>query len=186
MFSLDTLFMVTAVGGGALFLVQLLLQFLGGSMGADVDLDLDGASHGHVAADAGFKVLSLQGLTAFFMMVGLVGWALRRDSHASATLSLVAALAAGLSSSWIIGRIFHYFARMQSSGTLDMRKAQGAQGTVYLGIAADKPGKVSITVGTRLLTLDAVTMEGGEPLSTGTPIRVVRVIDDNTVMVEKH
>lgn len=184
-FTLDTLFMVTAMGGGALFGVQLLLQFVGGGLDMDVDLDVDAGDTGHAAADASFKVLSLQGLTAFFMMFGLVGWAMRHDSHASATASLGAAFAAGLASTWLIGRIFHFFGRMQSSGTLDMRQARGATGSVYLGIAKGKPGKVSITVGSRLLTLDAI-VETDHVLVTGTPVRVVRVIDDNTVVVEKH
>ena len=187
MFTLDTLFMVTAVGGGALFAVRLVLQFVGGGADAEVDLDLDAASGhtGHADADASFKVLSLQGLTAFFMMFGLVGWAMRRDSHAGATLSLLAALAAGLASTWLISGIFRFFTRMQSSGTLDMRKALGAVGTVYLGITRDKPGKVSVTVGNRLLTLDAISEEE-EPLPTGCPVRVVRVIDGSTVVVQRH
>jgi hypothetical protein len=54
-----------------------------------------------------------------------------------------------------------------------------------LSIGPDKPGKVTITVGRRSLTLEAIS-ESNETLTTGTSIRVVRVISDTTVSVERN
>jgi len=167
--------------------VQLILQFVGMSGNVDLDTDLHtdvgSGDVGHASADLSFKILSLQGLTAFFMMFGLVGIALRTENSFDALPALVGAVAAGWGSTWVIGRIFKAFGRMQSSGTLDMRKAVGATGTVYLGIRKDKPGKVQVTVAGRLLTIDAIT-EGDAVLETGKPIRVVKVVQDNLVVVE--
>lgn len=182
------MFFYSAIGGGALFVIQLILLFLGGSTDVDLDLDADvdvGGDVGHAAADASFKVLSLQGITAFVMMFGLVGWAMRADSKAGPMLSLAAAFAAGVASTWIIGKLFTTFHRLQSKGTLNMKGALGATGQIYLNVEPDKPGKVNITVGNRLLTLDAIT-EGGAILKTGTPVIVSRVISDTTVCVEKN
>ena len=180
--SLDQLFVFSALGGGVLFLVQLVLMFVGGTVEADVDSDTE--TGGDATSDVSFKVLSLQGITSFVMMFGLVGWAMRADSHAGALTSMAVAVAAGVGSTWLIGRIFGFFVRLQSKGTLDMSRAEGASGQVYLAIRPDKPGQVNVTVHGRLLTLDAVT-EGGKELTTGTPIRVTRVISDNSVVVEK-
>lgn len=181
--SLDQLFFYSALVGGTLFLIQLVLLFAGG--GADIDIDTEvGGDVGHPGADVSFKVLSLQGITTFVMMFGLVGMAMRIDEQASTTVSTGVAFAAGAASTWVIGRIFYYFTRLQSTGNIDMKSAVGATGEVYLTVGPDKVGKVTITVGNRSLTLDAI-VEKGETLPTGTPIRVVRVVSDTTVSVEK-
>ena len=182
---LDRLFFFAALGGGVLFLIQLVLLFLGGGVDVDLDTDLAHGDVGHPGADASFKVMSLQGITTFVMMFGLVGMAMRNDEHAGPSISLAVASAAGAASTWVIGRIFLFFTRLQSTGTLDMKTAAGATGQVYLTVGPDKPGKVNITVGSRLLTLDAIT-EGKELLETGTPIKVTRVISDTTVSVERN
>jgi hypothetical protein len=184
---LDRFFFFSALGGGALFVIQLILLFLGGSADVDLDLDTDLSSGdvGHAGADASFKVLSLQGITTFVMMFGLVGMAMRNDEQAGPGLSLAVAAAAGAASTWVIGRIFVFFNRLQSTGTLDMKSAVGATGQVYLSVGPNRPGKVNITVGQRLLTLEAIT-EKDELLETGTPIKVIRVISDTTVSVERN
>lgn len=183
MIGLDQLFFFAAVGGGALFVIQLVLLLVGGGIGADLDTDL-GGDLGHAAADVSFKVLSLQGITAFVMMFGLVGWAMRADSNAGPLTSLAVATAAGATSTWLIGRLFAIFHRLQSSGNFDLKKLDGATGEVYLTVGPGRPGKVNITVGNRLISLEAVT-EQNELLATGTSIIVKRVISDTTVSVEK-
>lgn len=189
--ALDRLFFFSALGGGVLFVIQLILLFLGGGGDMDLETDVDiNTDASHPGADLSFKVLSLQGITAFVMMFGLVGWAMRSDSDAGPLVSLAAASIAGGASTWVIGKIFSSFRKLQSSGTLDLRHAVGATGQVYLTVRADKPGKVNITVRGRLLTMDAVLEATGsneaESLETGTPIKVVRVISDTTVSVEKN
>jgi membrane protein implicated in regulation of membrane protease activity len=179
--SLDRLFLVSAILGGCLFLVQLILQFVGAGA-ADGTGDVDVADD--ASSDVAFKVLSLQGLSAFFMMFGLVGMALRNETGVGPTLSLIGATAAGAATTLIIRELFRIFMRMQSSGTLRIRDAVGATGTVYLNIEPGKPGKVNVVVGTRALIRDAIP-EGRETLPTGTPIRVVRVLDDGLLMVTR-
>jgi len=183
---LDQLFFFSAVGGGTLFAIQLALLFFGGGIDVDIDLDTDlGGDVGHAGADASFKVLSLQGITTFVMMFGLVGMAMRNDEQAGATVALLVAVGAASASTWFIGRIFVFFVGLQSTGTLNMKSALGATGQVYLTIGPDKPGKVTITVGKRSLSLEGIS-ESNETLVTGTPIKVVRVISDTTVCVERN
>ncbi len=181
---LHDLFLYAAVFGGALFLVQLALSALGAG---DADLDFSGnhdaSSTGHTSADTAFKLLSLQGLTAFFGMFGLTGLALTSRDGADPVLSLAGAALAGGATTWLIARIFRSAAKLQSSGNLDMRNALGIEGTVYLGIAPNKPGKVTLTIQNRLIQADAISEH--DSFATGSSVRVLRVLPEGTVVVGK-
>lgn len=181
--TLHQFFLYCAIGGGTLFLVQLVLSMLG--MG-DADLDFGGhhgAETGHTSADTAFKVLSLQGLTAFFGMFGLVGLALHDENHVHPVLAVMGASAAGSFTTWLIARLFRAARKLETSGTMDLQKAVGATGTVYLRIAPDKPGKVTLSVHGRLIELDAISPT--QTLDTGTEVRVERVLADGSVSVVK-
>lgn len=188
--TLDTVFVICAVIGGALFVVQLALQLVGFA-GGHIDVDTDShVGDVHPSADWSFKVLSTQGLTAFFLMFGLIGLAtLRSQDNPTAlhsALATVAGLLGGVATTWVIARLFRFASRMQSSGTLDFKRAIGATGTVYLTIRSDKPGKVTVAVAGRLLTLDARLAEGDTAeLATGAPIVVTQVFPDESVAVRR-
>jgi hypothetical protein len=181
--TLHNFFLYSAVAGGALFVVQLVLSAVGAG---DADLDL-GGHHGdvtgHTSADTAFKLLSLQGLTAFFAMFGLVGLALLEESQVGATPSVLGGLVGGAATTWLISKIFRAAKKLEASGTVDLKQAIGLTGSVYLGIAPGKPGKVTLTMAGRLLTLDAVS--DGQSFITGTEVRVVRVLGDGSISVEK-
>jgi hypothetical protein len=181
--TLHDFFLYSAIAGGALFLVQLALSMVGAG---DADLDFGGhhdVSTGHTSADTAFKLLSLQGLTAFFAMFGLVGLALYHESKAGPTVSVVGALVGGSLTTWLIAKLFRAAKGLEASGTVELSRAVGLTGTVYLRIAAGKPGKLTINVHGRLLTLDAVT--AGETLETGVEAKVTRVLGDGSVSVER-
>lgn len=185
--TLHDFFLYAAIAGGALFLVQLVLSAMGAG---DADLDLGGSHHaghagdvsGHGSADTAFKLLSLQGLTAFFGMFGLVGLALYHESKAGPTVSVLGALLGGGLTTFLISRIFRAAKKLEASGTIKLENAIGLTGTVYLGIAPNKPGKVTLTMAGRLLTLDATSQES---LETGSEVRVVRVLGDGMLSVVK-
>ena len=58
---IDTAFLVCAVMGGGVFAVRTLLQFMGGH---GDDAGMGHVETDHADADAGFRVLSFQGLSA--------------------------------------------------------------------------------------------------------------------------
>ena len=191
---LEKFFLVCAVAGGVLFVVRLVLQFLGGDTGAHHDMgapvDMGGGDiHGDTVADSSdaylsFKILSFQGLTAFFMMFGLVGLAMMRQTQGREILSLAVAVAAGLATVWLIGLIFRKAGGLQSSGNIDMKNAVGQQGEVYLGIPAAGIGKARITVQDRLRIYDAVSKNKTE-IKTGQRVRVLEVTPQDVLVVER-
>jgi membrane protein implicated in regulation of membrane protease activity len=188
---LELLFVICAAFGTILFVIRLVLMFIGGGGeegAADADAGgMDGADGhdlgGHDLADSdlSFKALSLQGITAFFMMFGLVGWALVRQGNVPAALSILGGTIAGLATVWIMKKIFQAAGALQSSGTLDLQNAVGQEGHVYLTIHPGQTGKVQIAVQGRLSVLNAIA-EGNQEIKTGQTVRVVRVSTDTLVV----
>lgn len=180
---LEIFFLACAIVGGFFVLFKLVMQFAGGDTDTDAGVDSDiGVDVEHVDSDVGFRLLSMHGLSAFFMMFGLVGLALYRQSQVGVIISIVGAVAAGLASVWVIGKIFQGAAQMQSSGTLKTADAVGSTGTVYLTIPEGGTGQVSLNFRNRLREFDATEINGAK-VPTGTPVRVVKV-NANIVVVE--
>jgi membrane protein implicated in regulation of membrane protease activity len=176
---LDSLFVFSAVLGGGAFVLRTVLMLLGvgddHSFGGDHDL---GAAAGHGAThsdtDVGMRLISLQGVSAFLMMFGLVGLALTREAALNPQLSVAIALAAGLASMWVVARVFALMIGLQSSGTIDLSHAIGQEGVVYLTIKAGTGGQVQVAVQGRLGVYEAQGGSGTE-IATGRAVRVVGV-----------
>ena len=182
---LEKFFAVCAVIGGILFLIRLILQFVGGD--SDVDGDFDADIDTDVDADdsdISFKVLSFQGLTAFFMMFGLVGLTLMRQFEWEWQRAIIVASAAGVGTVWVMKCIFNAAKQLQSSGNFNMKNAIGQEGDVYLTIPAKGTGKVRVSVQESLKVWNAVS-DGNQPIETGQRIKVVRIVSNNVLVVEK-
>lgn len=178
---IEGIYWASAIGGGILFLLRTILMFTGGG---DGDLDAaDDLTAEHPGGEFTFNLLSLQGLTSFFTMFGLVGLTLLR-SGVHVILTMVGGAAAGLFTVFVISWIFSQVGRFQSEGTLDIRNAIGAKGSVYLRIPADGVGQVQLPVQGALRVLDAVSEDGAD-LPSGTGIQVTGVRDSSTVIVVK-
>jgi len=177
-------FLICAAAGAVGVLLRLISQifgFAGGSLDVDADLDVAGHADTHHAGD-GFKVISIHGLAAFFMMFGLVGFAIHRENQASVLVSIVFGIIAGAFSVWIIAKLFMAANKLQSVGNLDIKTAAGCPGVVYLQIPEGSTGRVVINVKGRQREMDAVHIGGGG-IATGTPIVVVRT-DEKIAVVD--
>lgn len=186
---MEKIYLFCAIIGGVFFVLRLILQFIGGDAG-DSDLDIDGADgmDGDMDLDGSdtdysFKVLSLQAITAFLTMFGLVGLAISKQTSLGTGFSLFGALAAGSATVWILKQIFEAALNLQSSGTMNLKKnAIGVEGTVYLTIPQGGIGKVRVAVQNHLKVFNARS-ENGEEIETGKEIKVVKVIADNILVV---
>lgn len=180
---LEIIFWASAIIGGTLFVLRTILIFSG--IGADdghVDLHADEIVGDH-AGDMSVNLLSLQGLTAFFTMFGLIGLTLN-SAGVHTLLTVGGATLAGLLTVFLISWLFTQLGRFQSEGTLNIRNAVGTTGTVYLRIPAGGSGQVQVSVQGGLRVLDALA-EGGAELPSGTKVRVVGVADATTLIVTK-
>ncbi|RJR52628.1 MAG: hypothetical protein C4576_02295 [Desulfobacteraceae bacterium] len=180
----EIFFLVCAIIGGFFVLLKLVLLFIG--MDHDVDTGMAMGGHDidahHSDSDVSFRALSLQGITSFLLMFGLVGLALYHESRMGTLVSMIGGTVAGLLCIWILGKAFALIGRLKSSGTISIDNAVGAQGEVYTHIPENGNGRVLIKIRRSLREYDAMSNDK-KPIKTGTPIRVVWV-DGNVLVVE--
>ena len=189
---LDWLFLSSAILGTTIFVGKTILSFMGLSHhhggGDHAGLDVHhGADHhdGHAHdSDLDFKAMSLQGLTAFAMMFGIIGLGVSTEMHMPAIIALFAGGTAGAVMIWVAKKMFRFAGQMQSKGNVSLDNAIGVEGTVYLTIQPGGIGKAQLLVQNRLKVLDARTEEPGEVIKTGDRVRVMRIAD-NILIVEK-
>jgi len=149
----------------------------------DAEVDIEGMDAAYTDTDVSFKFISLQGLTAFFMMFGLVGLALSKSAQAD-LVSLGGGIVAGVFTVWVISRIIIGAQKLQSEGTINMRNAIGLEGTVYLRIPADDIGKVNLVLQGALKEFNAVAADKAV-IQTGERVRVVGLAAGETLVVER-
>lgn len=167
---LEQLFLLSAIVGGLILILRLVLMIAG----------LDHHGDLHIDSDAGFQSLTIQGISAFFTMFGVVGYMLHHNAVVGLTLALVGAVAAGVFSMWLIHKVFRAMLGLQSSGTVSLFAAVGSEGAVYLTVGKDG-GRVQINFANRLREFEAISADGST-LPTGTPIRV-QSVTANTLVV---
>ncbi len=184
---LEIIYWIFTIIGGTLFILRTLMMFIGGELSDDaldaaLESGVDPSGDHGADSDAGFKLLSLQGLTAFFMMFGLVGLALLNTALPS-FLSVIGGTVAGLLTFAALRLIFTQMKRLQSEGTIHLKNTIGTQGSVYLNIPRNGTGQVQIVAQGALKVFDA-TSNSKQNLVTGEKIRVIG-LDGNTLVVEK-
>ena len=174
-------FLVCAVLGGGVLVVQLLLGLLGVvDAGADLHVEHDhGGAH---AAHEGLDLLSVRALSAglaFFGLGGLIGLTTPLGWIAAIPLALLGGVAAMVGTAVVM----RWMRGFEDDGNVSIHGAVGATGTVYLAIPGGRQGvgKVTLTLQNRIVEYQAVT--SAAPLSTGAPIMVVDVVGPDTVDV---
>ena len=174
----DMLFAASALVGGILFVLYFFLLMIGGiatdifdgMFGIDVDM----------GADASFKALTFQGIMAFLMFFGLAGLYVTK-SGGGPSPAIIAGAIAGRASMYATGKLFELFVNLQQDGTVDLPEAIGSKGQVYLRIAADGVGQVTVEVNEAQRTYNAKSEDGAE-IATGDFIEVVDTIGEVLVV----
>jgi len=167
---LEQVFLLSGTVGGIILVFRMILMIAG----------LDHHTDVHVDSDAGFQALTVQGVSSFLTMFGIVGYTLVHGALVAAVFAIFAGLAAGVFSMWLMHRIFRGMLRLQSSGTVSLFAAVGSVGTVYLTVGREG-GRVQIDFANRLREFEAISADG-TAIPTGTPIRV-QSIEANTLVV---
>jgi hypothetical protein len=170
-------FLVIALVASAFLGIQLLFLMFGGDMDFDADIDVD-------AGDLdGF--LSIRSLTAFFGGFGWAGLAARQADW-SGTASIAAGIGVGTAFFFVVGFLFLQARKLSSSGNVDYRSTIDSVGTVYLSVPPHRSGsgKVELSATGSLTILDALT-DDDNAITSKTRVRVIDLIDNSTVLVER-
>lgn len=155
----------------------------GGMHSADGALDAS-ADGGDGSITGGSNLYTFRNLINFLLGFGWSVILLRDSIKPTAILIFVAALI-GLGLVAAVMYMFRLLSKMQQSGTINVyTQAVGCQGSTYLKIPGNRSGegKVQITINGAVREYDAQTE--GDTIPTGTPIKVVEVINEGTLLVE--
>lgn len=201
---IQKMYIVVGSVGSILFLFQFVLMLIGGDADADADVPIDistdiematdlaeanMASMGtevdsvHADSDVGFKLLSLQSFSVFFMMFGLVGLAFSKGGKYDNGISLLAGFVVGFIFMYLVAKMFAFFKTLQNSGTLDLKNGVGQEARVYLTITPEQAGQVEVVIQGHLKIFPAMS-EDSSTIVTDTRVRVVKVVN-NIMVVEK-
>ena len=176
---METAFLACAALGGTILIGQILLGLVGFGVDVDADTDADAGDHG----DAFLGLLSVRTVSAALLFFGLGGrTALYYGLEEPAALGI--AVLAGAGSLYAVAMIMKSLAGLKADGTTRVERAVGLAATVYLRIPGARAGqgKIHLMLQNRTVEYQAVT--AGAELPTGAQVKVVAVVNSDTVEVE--
>ncbi|MDZ4858762.1 MAG: hypothetical protein SGI88_07240 [Candidatus Hydrogenedentes bacterium] len=181
-----TVYLILGAAGSTILILQFLFSIFGADHhavdgGHDFDAGHDGEV-GHDDASMFFKMLSFRAVVAAVTFFGWSGY----TAHVGGLSTLFTfgiASGAGLLAMYVVAWVMRALASLHSEGNVEIDRAIGAEGRVYLSVPAQKNGvgKVHVNVQERTMEYAAVTAE--DFLPTGSPIIVVGVVDEDTLEV---
>ena len=166
------------------FIIQSVLTFIGADAGGDLDMDFDAGADFSGDGDTGMNLYSFRNFVNFLLGFGWTA-ILLQDKIRAAGLLLTVSILVGIGLVVLVMYLFKWLSSMQQSGNIDVfTSAVGCTGKAYLTIPGERAGegKIQITIDNAVREYNALT--DGEEIKTGTPIRVIEVIDASTLLVE--
>ena len=161
-----------------IFVIQTILTFLGlgGDGGVDTDFDAAGnielgGADGSFDADPSMNLLTFRNFVNFCLGFGWTA-VLMHDKIGSDFLVMLLAVVVGIALVAAVMWMFKWLSGMQQSGNIDVHTA-----------AVGCEGKIQITINNAVREYDALCE--GDSIPTGTPIKVVGVVNDHTLLVEE-
>lgn len=176
--ALERGFTLCAIVGGILLLLRMVLLLIGGELS---DSSVEDVGH----TDMDFRFLSLQGIMAFLLIFGLTGRAFLLETQLGTTVAFFAALVAGSLAMWAMAGLFFLMRRLQDSGNMDLNKAIGQQGTIYLTVPEGGTGEAQVVFAGKMQIHDAIS-EDSRAIETGARIVVVGVTGTSTLVVRRE
>ena len=190
---IEIIYWTCAVLGTLFFVIRIVLVLI---VGMDHDFavhasgfDGHGGAPDHQGdfhhADAAFKLISINTVTAFIAMFGWVGLIGVKELSLGGLLSFLLAWCAGFFTMALTAYLFKTALSLAAEGdTFQVENAVGKVAEVYQRIPGRGRGRIQVTVDGMLRELDAAT-DQDEELASFTKVTVEKVIDSRTVLVRK-
>lgn len=178
--STEKIFWVIALIFSFLFLIQMVMSFIGGDAG-----EASGDADASIGDDegTGHQFFTLKNLVAFFTIFGWTGIACLKGGM-NQGVSIGIAVLAGSVVVLIMILLFKSMNRLKQSGTLQIKNAVGLIAETYLFIPPARQGfgKVHIKIQGSLHELQAIT-DDAEQIPTGKLVKVSGIINDSLLLV---
>ncbi|WP_053955009.1 hypothetical protein [Inediibacterium massiliense] len=182
----DKIYWYLAIPFTVLLVIQLIGTFAGIGSEDDFDSGEDGLDIGEDGdCESGFQVFTIKNFITFF---SVFGWAGLTFSHAGLGqfTTIVLSTILGIFILFIVSSLFYFTTKLTDNGTMNMQRAKGVTGEVYIPIPPKRNGvgKVNVTFEGAFRELDAMTDEE-DVVPTGTMIVVKDIIGNSILLVEK-
>jgi membrane protein implicated in regulation of membrane protease activity len=181
---MDLAFLAAALLGGIVFVVRLITQFAGIEHHDVTDMAPDNIDSHLGDSDLSFKLLTIQGVSGFLLMFGLVGLLLNREILTGPLVAMVGAVIAGFLALLLIQQSYQSMFKMQTSGNIDFKQALNQEGTVYLTIPEEGEGQIQIPFQNKMHIVSAVSKHR-QAIPTGSKVKVLDIEKKNVLIVEK-
>ena len=211
---LTTVFVVCAVIGGMVLVLQFIMMVVGMGgealdmdLGGDVGHDFGGDFHGDVAGDVHADVGAdvdhgghttvdhhvgsswLFGVISFRTIVAALAFfglgGLLADAGGMEEFGqLIVGALAGFAAMYAVYFMVLSLGKLKAEGTPRVERAVGRHGTVYTSIPAEESGTGKIQLNLQNRTMEYLALTSGHALSPGAKIVVTDIITSNTVQVE--
>jgi hypothetical protein len=166
--SMRSVYIVCALLGGTVLLVQTALLFFGvgdSHPGFDFHSDTD-------IGDGSFGLLSTKAVSAFLTFFGLSGFG-ALEAGWGRGVALGVGVLAGLAIMVVVVWLLRMQMRLASQGNLDPKQAIGTTATVYLRIPERRSGQGKVTVSLQGRSQEFLAVTGGPAIPTGDTVRLV-------------
>ncbi len=169
--STEQIYWGIALISSIIFVIQLILSFVG--VDAELEADLDGGD--------GLGLISFRSLIAFSTFFGW-GGIVALDNGYSSSQALMIGFLFGFIAMIALAYMLAQIWKMQETGTVDVYSAISEEGEVYIPIPEKMKGKgkIHLKISQKLMEFDAVSEE---KLSTGMKVKVVDVLNENVMLV---
>lgn len=176
-------FWLIAIPTSLFFTLQTIATFFGADADSDIDTDFD--MDGDTGGDLDFHVFSLRNLINFllgFSWTGISFW----DTIANKGILILLSVIVGILFVALFFVIIKQIMKLAEDNSFKVAETLHKSGEVYLTIPANKEGKGQILISVRgsMHQLQAMT-EKDEKLASGTLVKVVRIENENILIVEK-
>lgn len=178
----EQIYWAFAIPSTLLFVMILLMTFIGGGMTemGDVDATIEGDE------GIGFQFFTLKGLIGFFTLFSWSGLACI-EGGLDPVVTVVISILCGLIMMFVLASIFYLMSKLSESGTLNLKNAIDRIGEVYLPIKSKRGaiGQIQINIQGSIRTLQALT-DDQDDLAVGMVVQVTAIINDQILLVTKN
>ena len=174
--NLELMYLICGVIATAIFVLKVAIPF---DSGTEISSDFTDVSD----FDSSFNLFTFEGICAFFMSAGWMGWFSKAFLHFNTKLSIITAIVVGAMAiifyTWLISKV----KKLEHVPNANVKELVNKTGKAYMKFAPNGQAKIEIEFNSKLEILDARNNSDVE-IQSFEPIKVVKVEND-IIYVEK-
>lgn len=166
----------TAIFGTIVFVLKIALPM---DTGAEVSTDFTSMTD----TDSSFNLLTLEGISAFFMCLGWTGWTAFSILHYELKTALIVSIVSGLAGMILFAWLISLAKKLEQINKYDLTTLVDKTGKAYVRFQPKGSGKIQVEFNSKLDIVDAKSLSD-EVIESFSSVKVVKV-EDNTVYIDK-